>query len=151
MDMLNNARQRLAEKGYKWTGQRSTIIRLFFQGANRHKSAEELHEVLQRQEEGIGLATVYRTLEIMVETGLVHKLQFGDGCSRYELAMNDEHHHHHLVCYKCGRVFEVDLDLLEKLEQTIEEDLDFSITNHHLKFYGLCSNCKKLGKDGESR
>lgn len=137
------ARLRLAEKGHKWTGQRRQIVSLFYQDPNRrHISAEELYAVLQKQDDRIGLATVYRTLEIMVESGLVHKLEFGDGCRRYELAAEDEHHHHHLVCSKCGEIFEVALDLLEDLEQKIEAEYDFSISGHHLKFYGLCTKCK---------
>jgi len=139
--LLEKARKQLVKKGYKWTGQRRDIITNLFNDSSRHISAEELHGILQKQELEIGLATVYRTLELMVEVGLAHKLQFGDGRSRFELA-DDEHHHHHLVCNKCGSIYEVSMDLLEQLEHKIEVDYNFTILGHHLKFYGLCSNCK---------
>lgn len=148
---LDHIRRSLADSGFKWTGQRRKVISVFFQNSSRHMSAEEIYAVLQGQDKTIGLATVYRTLEIMVETGLVHKLEFGDGCSRYELSAGNEHHHHHLVCSGCGEIYEVALDLLEELEQKIELEYGFFISGHHLKFYGLCSKCKNKEKDGGQR
>lgn len=141
-EFLQKARQLLAQRGYKWTGPRRDIIHALLRESYQHISAEELHALMQKQGYEIGLATVYRTLELLVETGLVHKLQFGDGCSRYELAEED-HHHHHLVCARCGKIYEVSMDLLEELEHKIELDHDFAISGHHLQFYGTCSACKK--------
>jgi len=145
-ELQEKARQNFAEHGYKWTGQRKEIVSFLAKESARHMSAEDLHALMLNQGYDIGLATVYRTLELMVNTGLVHKLQFGDGCSRYEVA-DDDHHHHHLVCNACSKVYEVSMDLLEELEHKIEVDYDFRISGHHLKFYGICSACKKLEGD----
>jgi len=147
-ELLETARKRLAERGYKWTEPRKEIIRTFLHEATRHVSAEEFHALLLQQKQSFGLATVYRTMEIMVETGLAHKLQFGDGCSRYEVSAGNRHLHHHLLCEACGKVTEVAMDLLEQLENRIEKEYAFSITGHHLKFFGLCSECSKPGRDG---
>ena len=122
-------------------------MRILAEDLNQHLSAEELYAILKERGEQIGLATVYGTLELMVEAGIVHKLQFGDGRSRYEVADAD-HHHHHLICNRCGQVFEVPMDWLEELEQSIEKDYDFEITGHHLKIYGICSACKKKQLEG---
>ena len=151
-DLLARAREKLAQLGYKWTDQRRDIIAYLAEDLNQHLSAEELHAILKERGEQIGLATVYRTLELMVEAGIVHKLQFGDGRSRYEVADAD-HHHHHLICNRCGQVFEVPMDWLEELEQSIEKDYDFEITGHHLKIYGICSACKKAagGEKGDEK
>lgn len=145
-DLISRTRQKFAQQGHKWTGQRREIVEVLDGAQSRHLSAEELHGMLQARGIKIGLATVYRTLELMVRVELLHKLQFGDNRSRFEVA-DEDHHHHHLVCNNCGKVFEVSMDLLEELEHKIEEDYDFSIFGHHLKFYGMCSACKKLGED----
>ncbi|MDN5353153.1 MAG: Fur family transcriptional regulator, ferric uptake regulator, partial [Clostridiales bacterium] len=90
-------------------------------------------------------ATVYRTLQLLEELEVVTSLNLEDGCVRYELYIDDgAHNHHHLICNKCGRVIEVEGDLLDQLEQKIEREYDFKIVDHKLKFYGICSKCKNL-------
>ncbi len=77
--------------------------------------------------------------------GVIYKLDLEDGCSRYELAHDDEEHrhrHHHLVCNKCGKVFEVEADLLDELEEEIETKYGFEILDHTVKFFGICKDCK---------
>lgn len=146
IDLVSRVRDKFAEHGYKWTGPRREIVEVLDGTQRRHLSAEELHGILQARGSKIGLATVYRTLELMAGVGMIHKLQFGDNRSRYEVA-DDDHHHHHLVCNSCDKVIEVSVDLLEALEHKIEADYDFSIFGHHLKVYGMCSACKKAGED----
>jgi Fur family ferric uptake transcriptional regulator len=76
--------------------------------------------------------------------GVVCKMNFDDGCNRYELVHDEEdHQHHHLVCRGCGKVEEVEDDLLEVLEEKIEEKYNFKINDHSVKFYGYCSECRK--------
>lgn len=141
-------RRRLSKSGYKWTGQREQVLRALLNCCSQHVSAEELHAILEQKQADVGLATVYRTLDVLAEVGIVHRLMFGDGCSRYELA-DDLHHHHHLICNRCNQVWEVPLDLLGKLERKIERDYHFSITGHHLKFFGLCARCRREQKQRE--
>ena len=90
----------------------------------------------------IGLATVYRTVLLLEEIGIIFKLDLNDGCSRYELVHSEEvHRHHHLVCNECKAVFEVQDDLLDELEDRIENTYGFKILDHSVKFFGICSKC----------
>ncbi|MBM6860694.1 transcriptional repressor, partial [Clostridium saudiense] len=84
----------------------------------------------------------YRTVLLLEEVNVIYKLDLNDGCSRYELVHSDEEHrHHHLVCNKCKKVFEVQDDLLEELEERIEKTYKFRILDHSVKFFGICSEC----------
>ena len=74
-------------------------------------------------------------------------MDLNDGCSRYELAHEHEtHRHHHLVCNSCGRVLEVHGDLLEELEKDIEKNYGFKISDHMVKFFGICKECSEKEK-----
>ena len=98
----------------------------------------------------IGLATVYRTVSLLEEIGVIFKLDLNDGCSRYELVHSEEQHrHHHLVCNECKAVYEVQDDLLDELEARIEGTYGFKILDHSVKFFGICAECCKKHK-GES-
>jgi len=115
--------------------------------AERHLSAEEIHDLLRTEDPGIGLATVYRTLDLLEELEFVHRMDFGDGRGRYELSTRKQHHHHHLVCLGCGSIDEVKADLLHQLEKRVAQDNCFVVVDHRLQFYGYCSNCtEELGK-----
>ncbi|WP_205687640.1 Fur family transcriptional regulator [Clostridiisalibacter paucivorans] len=140
-----NLRSKLKEKGYKLTTQRRVIYDVFAENSGDHLSPEEVYDKVKGKYPEIGLATVYRTLQLLEELGLVYKLNFDDGCSRYEINLenDDNHHHHHLICLGCGRVIEVKLDLLENLEDAIEKEGEFEIVDHNVKFFGYCKDCKK--------
>lgn len=132
----------LRNRSYKLTPQRQTILQTFLEHVDRHLSAEEVYMLVKNQNPEIGLATVYRTLDILAEIGILLKNDFGDGRSRYEFSRKDEHHHHHhLICLGCGNVSEFDDDLLESLEAVIIKRNHFKIMDHDLKFYGYCSEC----------
>lgn len=135
----------LKEKGYKFTPQRRAIIDIIIKNEGSHLTTEELYDLVKKDCPEIGLATVYRTVQLLEELGVICKLELNDGCSRYELIHEEENHqHHHLICTNCGSVIEVQHDLLDDLEHEIEEKYNFKITNHSVKFYGICSKCKKL-------
>lgn len=90
----------------------------------------------------MGLATVYRTLIVLDELGVISKINFDDGYIRYEIITDDTHHrHHHLICSRCGKVIEVTEDLLDDLEKIVEQKYEFKIDDHSLKIYGLCKEC----------
>lgn len=132
----------LRNHSYKITPQRQTILQTFLGHVDRHLSAEEVYMLVKHQNPEIGLATVYRTLDILAEIGVLLKNDFGDGRSRYEFSRKDEHHHHHhLICLRCGNVSEFDDDLLESLEAVIIKRNQFKIIDHDLKFYGYCKLC----------
>jgi Fur family ferric uptake transcriptional regulator len=127
---------------YKLTPQRQSILQVLEDHGDSHLSAEEIYELLREESAEIGLATVYRTLDLFLELNILHKVDFDDGRSRYELAPAKCHRHHHLVCLTCGQVIEVKEDLLNQLEETIEQENGFLVLDHAVKFYGYCRQCR---------
>ena len=142
---LKDLRGKLSEQGYKMTQQRKEILQIFVEHPDRrHMSAEDVYDILSKQKSKIGLATVYRALDLLSELGILVQIDFGDGCARYELNTADPkaHHHHHLICLKCKRVIEFEEDLLDDLETNIAEKSGFQILNHEVKFFGYCKDCR---------
>lgn len=144
MRELEYLKQKLRENGYKLTPQRRSILEIILDTEGNHLSAEEIYELVKYKCPDIGLATVYRTMQMFDEVGLVYKHNFDDGRSRYELNHhNEDHQHHHLICLSCNKVIEVEGDLLEQLEESIEKKYNFEINNHNVKFFGYCERCRK--------
>lgn len=140
MDML---KEKLKEKGYKLTPQRRATLDIIIDNQGQHLNTEEIYALVKEKCPEIGLATVYRTLQLLDEMQMISKINLDDGCSRYELNDHDEdHQHHHLICESCGTIIEVELDLLEHLEEEIEKNHDFEIKDHKVKFFGICSKCR---------
>lgn len=143
-------RRLLQEKDYKMTEQRREILQIFLdQPREHHLSAEDVHSILRSKKSEIGLATVYRSLELLGSLGILLKIEFGDGCSRYELNTTDpnSHRHHHLICMSCHKVIEFNEDKLDELEEEIADKSGFEIVNHEVKFFGYCKDCR----NGNSR
>jgi Fur family ferric uptake transcriptional regulator len=118
---------------------------------SQHLSAEEVFIRVHKAYPKVGLTTVYRTFELLEGMGILTKLHFGDGRSRYELIESPANpgHHHHLVCTVCKRAIDYDdfvdeeLDLLKKVERELTRKHGFQITGHAIQFFGKCSRCKK--------
>lgn len=146
---LNRMKSLLKGGGSKLTPQRLAILEVIISQEGKHLTIEEIYEIVKSQKPEIGVATVYRTIQLFDELGLVTKLDLNDGIYRYELSHEEEiHKHHHLICSACGKVEEVDGDLLDEVEKKIEEEYKFRIKDHSLKFYGLCKDCtEELNKE----
>ncbi|MGL4730480.1 MAG: Fur family transcriptional regulator [Clostridium sp.] len=143
-ERIDDLKEVLKEKGYKLTPQRRAILTGIINSEGSHLTAEELYDLVKSECPDIGLATVYRTVQLLEDMGVVCKLDLDDGRSRYELCQGeDNHQHHHLICSACGRVIEVQGDLLDEIEEVIEDKYKFKIENHSLKFYGICEACNK--------
>lgn len=139
-------KEQLKGQGYKLTPQRRAVLDVVIDNEGKHLSTEEIYDIVKKGCPEIGLATVYRTLQLLEKMGVICRMNFDDGCNRYELVHKDEdHQHHHLVCLTCGSVEEVEGDLLDDLEKKIESKYDFNITNHSVKFFGYCSKCRNKG------
>lgn len=145
---MENLKQKLQERQHKMTPQRQVVLQIFLDHPGEHLSAEDVHGILRSMKSEIGLATVYRSLELLSDLGILQKMEFGDGCSRYEVNTTDPkaHHHHHLICTNCGKVIEFEDDLLEHLEQDISVKSGFKIRDHQVKFYGICKECQEKGE-----
>ena len=134
----------LAKQGLKVTKQRQTIVDTFFRQKG-HISAEELYAKIAKTDSGIGLATVYRTLKLLVEAGLASERNFGDGTSRYEPAKTNSHHDH-LICIDCGRIEEFENPKIETLQNEVAAKNKFKVSDHKLELYGQCADCLKKEK-----
>ena len=145
--LLDDLKKKLQDSSYKLTHQRKVVLEVFVDNPGTHLSAEEVHDILKQRSADIGLATVYRSLELLCdkEIGILQKIEFGDGCSRYELNLTEPNtqQHHHLICTKCKRVTEFSEDMLDALETDIMKKCGFKVTDHQVKFFGLCEECQK--------
>lgn len=145
---MNALKEDLKKKGYKLTPQRRSIVDTIIDNEGQHLTAEEIYDKVKKSCPEIGLATVYRTILLLEELGVISRLDLNDGCSRYEIIHSDEtHRHHHLICNTCHKVSEVQDDLLEELEVGIEKQYKFKILDHSVKFYGICDECQKKLND----
>ena len=142
MHTMDTIRQKFHDKDCKLTPQRQKILKVFIDNAEKHLSAEDVYAILKTKNPEIGLATVYRTLDLLAEMDVLLRMDFGDGRSRYEFAHKEVHHHHHLICTRCGTVMEFADDLLDQLEEAISRHSGFEIVDHQLKFFGYCKNCR---------
>ncbi|HAY99088.1 MAG TPA: Fur family transcriptional regulator [Mesotoga sp.] len=143
-------RAELKRRNQRMTAQREYVLRFFFEAETDHLSADEVYHKIQSKKFGISKATVYRTIELLVEIGLLRKIVFEDGIVRYEPVKRGEHHHHHIICSNCGSVVEFHLDNLEELEELVKSRTGYSIDDHQLKFYGLCPECQSKVKNKKS-
>lgn len=141
---IDTVKEKFKDEGYKLTTQRRAILNVIVDNHDKHLSSEEIYDIVKTKYPEIGIATVYRTLQLLEKLNIIYRLNFDDGCNRYELNYNSgNHHHHHLICLKCGKVMEVKLDLLENLENEIENENNFKIVDHNVKFFGYCVDCQK--------
>lgn len=145
-----NFKKMLKEKGLKVTNQRLLVLEVLAEHRDKHMTAEDIYELVKEDYPDIGLATIYRTVQLLLEMQLVDRINLDDGCARYEigeLSLGEaKHHHHHLICKTCGKVLPFKDDLLEELESHIEEATGFHVLDHELKFYGQCQECQKKAK-----
>jgi Fur family transcriptional regulator, ferric uptake regulator len=128
-----------AEKGLRITEQRRVIARVLSE-AEDHPDVEELHARSSSIDPGISIATVYRTVRLFEEAGILDRHDFGDGRSRYEAA--PETHHDHLIDVETGKVIEFVDDELEQLQKRIAEKLGFRLVDHRMELYGVPLNRK---------
>ncbi len=134
----------LKSKGYKLTAQRECILNIIIKNRDKHLTVDEIYKLVYEENKTIGIATVYRTIVLFEELGVLSKLIFDDRIIRYELSSFDEKHtHHHLICVKCNKIMEVKEDLLEELEKKVELKYNFTILDHNLKILGICDKCNK--------
>jgi Fur family ferric uptake transcriptional regulator len=131
----------LRDHGLPVTAQRLAIADVVL-GTDRHLSAEEVERELRAHGTSAGTATVYRTLEVLVRSGLVVERDFGEGFKRYEAARGVPHHEH-LICTSCGRVTEFRDERLERMTTLLAEAHDYSRQRHRLVIHGLCGDCRR--------
>ena len=140
-DLKKAWQSHLLSKGLNTTQQRELIVEYFLRTKD-HISIDELLTRVRKKNKKIGYATVYRTLKLLVEAGLAHHRQFGDGQARYEVAGE---HHDHLICTKCNLILEFEDEEIEKLQERIAEKLGgFEVSRHRHELYGLCPKARGI-------
>ncbi len=128
---LNNA-------GLKSTLPRLKILKILEDRNVRHLSAEDVYDELRKENQTVGLATIYRVLSQFVDAGLVIRHQFEGNKAIYEL--NDNEHHDHMVCLKCGKIIEFMDEKIEMLQKQIADQYEFEMQDHSLTLFGICKN-----------
>ena len=133
--------------GYRLTLPRMKIVEVL-NSSNGHLSAEDVFMKVHRIYPAVGLTTVYRTLEMLIASGIVVKIDAGDGKARYKFKKTlEEEPHFHLICKKCGNIIDVkaDKELEKNIHRAKEEYIKryrFKVDNPQLRFYGYCESCK---------
>jgi Fur family ferric uptake transcriptional regulator len=139
--MLSRLEKKCAEKGIKMTSQRRIIAQALSDSTD-HPDVEMLYQRTQKLDSKIGMATVYRTMRLFEEAGIIGKHDFGDGRARYEEI--GEEHHDHLIDMKSGKVIEFNNEEIERLQHAVAEKLGYELIGHRLELY--CLPLKKKGK-----
>lgn len=138
----------LKERGYRITPQREMIIEAISRNPS-HFTADEIYTEIQDRVQSLNIATVYRTLELLVKEGLVCRSDFGQGHIIY--APEDHGPHIHLVCRHCHQVLDADASLAQSLKTQLKEHYQFDLDIYHLAVYGLCAECQKGERDHASQ
>lgn len=144
-------KEQLKQKGLKLTKQRLLLLETMAKHPGEHLTAEELYDLVKESNPEIGLATVYRNVQVLLDLHVIDKVSFDDGFARYELGGLDgetRHHHHHAICRSCGAVCSFDEDLLDNLEQALLTAFGFQVVDHEVKLFGYCRACRENNKDG---
>ncbi|WP_026414793.1 Fur family transcriptional regulator [Actinomadura oligospora] len=136
--MAETWQEELRAKGYRVTPQRQLVLEAVHR--LEHGTPEEICTEVQRTAGGVNISTVYRTLELLEELGLVKHAHLGHGPPNYHLAA--EAQHIHLVCRDCGRVNDVSLDAAASLAAGLDSDYGFETDVQHLTVYGRCKDCR---------
>ncbi len=137
----HDLREAFREAGRRLTSQRCLILDVLRE-SDEHLDAEAVHDEAKRTAPDISLATVYRTLTLLEELGLVEEHRLGEGHSHYE-AVQDEPHYH-FTCRKCGRVLEFDAPLVSRIARELGEREGIRVTKAHLHFTGYCERCQEI-------
>ena len=133
-----------AERARRPTRQRAAVSQVLDE-LDEFRSAQEIHAVLRERGQGVGLATVYRTLQRMAEDGQVDLLRSADGEAVYRRCASDNHHHH-LVCRSCGRTVEVAGPAVERWAEGVAAEHGFAEVSHTLEVFGTCGPCAAGGR-----
>lgn len=130
----------LRQNGLSMTPQRKVITEIFL-ATEGHFSAEDLSRLVRKTMSDIGQATVYRTLKLLVDSGLAETIDPGDGKVLYEHSYGHDHHDH-LICQGCGRKVEIRDEAIEARQEAVASENGFNLTRHRMYLYGLCPDCR---------
>ncbi|MCD8543634.1 MAG: Fur family transcriptional regulator [Sulfurospirillum cavolei] len=138
--LLASFKELLKQNGLKYTKQREVVLKTLYE-KNEHFTPEDLYIFLKNSypELNIGIATVYRTLNLLEESNMVTSLSFGVAGKKFELA--NKPHHDHMICKRCGLIIEFENDKIEQLQLEIARTHHFRLTSHLMQLQGICEKC----------
>lgn len=139
--LLDKFKALLKENSLKFTKQRELILKFLYEN-DAHFTPEEIYMLLKQEypDINIGIATVYRTLTLLEESGIASSISFGVQGKKYELGLKT--HHDHLICTACGDIIEFYDETIELQQEKIAKEFNFKMTNHTMKIVGLCHTCQ---------
>lgn len=138
---LDAFREFLRGRGLPVTTQREQVAEVLF-AAGGHVSVDDVEQLLGVRDLHVGKATIYRTLDLLSESGMIIQRDFGEGFRRYERVPGHPHHEH-LICLRCGKVVEFQNNRLERLKTLIADEYGFQHSHHRLEIYGACRECQQ--------
>ena len=130
--------QKLRDGGHKITPQRLAIVKILAKSQS-HPSVENIHAQIIKDFPTMSLATIYRNILLIKSLGEILELGFPDGSNRYD--GNKPYPHPHVICIKCKKIVDPDLESLDEMKKEVALETKFKILNHRLDFFGVCSNC----------
>jgi Fur family ferric uptake transcriptional regulator len=140
-DVKRPLRAFVKAKGLHESKIRDLVVETFM-AAGEHLGLDEILERVRTKNPGVGMATVYRTMRLLEEAGLVQTRNFNDGPTLYEIVLGRAHHDH-LICQHCGLIVEFVSEPIEKLQEKVAEQHGFELLRHRHELFGLCEGCRK--------
>ena len=143
--IMDEFKKALRENGLKYTKQREVLLEILY-NSDRHFTPEALHAEVKAKypKLNVGIATVYRTLNLLEDSGMATSISFGAQGKKFELAHRD--HHDHLICKNCNKIVEFEDHSIEKKQVNIAKANGFTLTGHLMQLYGICNDCAKKRK-----
>ena len=137
---LNDILDNLRNRGNRLTPQRVAIIKAIVENES-HPPVEQIHLEIKRNFPTTSLATVYKTIKLLKDSGEILELEFGDDGSRYD--GRKPYSHPHMICSKCGSITDLEIDNFDSYVSQMAQSSNFQVENHRFDIFGICSNCKK--------
>ena len=138
--LLSDFKDVLKKEGLKITPQRISVLEEIMKDKG-HRESEDIYMAIKVRKTHVSRATVYRTLDILVQNGFARKLNLGDGRARYEKKI-DSPHHDHMICNDCGKIIEFVNDEIEKIQEEITKQQQFKLQQHIHQLFGICKECQ---------
>ena len=140
--LLERFKRVLRDNGLKYTKQREVLLQTLYNNSE-HFTPEQLYLYIKERYPGlnVGIATVYRSLNLLEESGMVTSISFGAQGKKFELA--NKPHHDHMICRQCGVIVEFEDQSIEKRQLAIAKEHGFKLTGHIMQLYGVCGECNK--------
>ncbi|ARQ99213.1 iron-regulated membrane protein [Campylobacter devanensis] len=140
--LLERFKRVLRDNGLKYTKQREVLLQTLYNNSE-HFTPEQLYLYIKERHPGlnVGIATVYRSLNLLEESGMVTSISFGVQGKKFELA--NKPHHDHMICRQCGVIVEFEDQIIEKRQLAIAKEHGFKLTGHIMQLYGVCGECNK--------